>query len=205
MRSLRPELAARAILLPNAPSDFVTINLTYLTDGDRLIPFAGMYRDARFLTRLSRRNCSRLATSSAKKTKLSEADQMRWRTRACPRAYRPLSLMPNNGRCWRALLGTYLDRAPAGLSPLRRYDDESALDAVHVAWAGSTAPGEPHYYRLQGPRVLIEWDNTAAQRQPCSLGVARSHVGLRSRPTRPPPRSTPHLIARLCLTHDQLA
>ena len=22
------------------------------------------------------------------------------------------------------------------------------------------APGEPHYYRLQGPRLLIEWDNT---------------------------------------------
>jgi hypothetical protein len=31
---------------------------------------------------------------------------------------------------------------------------------VHVAWAGSTVPGEPHYYRLQGPRLLVEWDNT---------------------------------------------
>jgi hypothetical protein len=60
----------------------------------------------------------------------------------------------------RALLGTYLDRAPAGVSPLHRYVDESALDAVHFAWAGPTDPGEPHYYRLQGPRLLIEWDNT---------------------------------------------
>ena len=60
----------------------------------------------------------------------------------------------------RALLGTYLDRAPAGLSPLHHYDDEPALDAVHFAWAGSIAPGQPHYYRLQGPRLLIEWDNT---------------------------------------------
>ena len=60
----------------------------------------------------------------------------------------------------RALLGTYLDRVPAGVSPLHRYDDEAALDAVHFAWAGPTAPGQPHYYRLQGPRLLIEWDNT---------------------------------------------
>ena len=31
---------------------------------------------------------------------------------------------------------------------------------MHFAWAGSTDPGEPHYYRLQGPNLLIEWDNT---------------------------------------------
>jgi hypothetical protein len=34
------------------------------------------------------------------------------------------------------------------------------LDAVHLAWAGPTGPGQPHYYRLQGPRLLIEYDNT---------------------------------------------
>jgi hypothetical protein len=34
------------------------------------------------------------------------------------------------------------------------------LPAVHFAWAGSTEPGQPHYYRLQGPRFLAEWDNT---------------------------------------------
>jgi hypothetical protein len=60
----------------------------------------------------------------------------------------------------RTLLGCYLNRAPEGLSPLHRYDDESALNDVHFAWAGSTALGEPHYYRLQAPRLLLEWDNT---------------------------------------------
>jgi Protein of unknown function (DUF3500) len=28
------------------------------------------------------------------------------------------------------------------------------------AWAGDTAPGERHYYRVQGPGLLIEHDNT---------------------------------------------
>jgi hypothetical protein len=60
----------------------------------------------------------------------------------------------------RALLGTYLDRVPAGVSPAARYLDDAALDAVHFAWAGPTEPGAPHYYRLQGPRLLAEWDNT---------------------------------------------
>ena len=60
----------------------------------------------------------------------------------------------------RALLGTYLGRVPAEVSPLDRYADQATLDAVHLAWAGPTDPGAPHYYRLQGPRLLLEWDNT---------------------------------------------
>ena len=60
----------------------------------------------------------------------------------------------------RALLATYLGRVPDGLSPQPDYDDAAALDAVHLAWAGPTAPGQPLYYRLQGPRLLIAYDNT---------------------------------------------
>jgi hypothetical protein len=33
-------------------------------------------------------------------------------------------------------------------------------DAVHFAWAGSLSAGEAHYYRIQGPAFLIEYDNT---------------------------------------------
>ena len=45
---------------------------------------------------------------------------------------------------------------PEGLSPLPGYADDDTLNAVHLAWAGSTEPGAPLYYRLQGPRLLIE-------------------------------------------------
>lgn len=34
------------------------------------------------------------------------------------------------------------------------------LDQLRFAWAGGTARGEKHYYRLQGPTFLIEFDNT---------------------------------------------
>jgi hypothetical protein len=60
----------------------------------------------------------------------------------------------------RALLATYLRRVPDGLSPQPAYADNAVLDAVHLAWAGPTEPGAPLYYRLHGPRLLIEYDNT---------------------------------------------
>ncbi|HXJ77873.1 MAG TPA: DUF3500 domain-containing protein [Candidatus Methylomirabilis sp.] len=31
---------------------------------------------------------------------------------------------------------------------------------IHFAWAGPIEPGKPHYYRLHGPTLLIEYDNT---------------------------------------------
>jgi hypothetical protein len=31
---------------------------------------------------------------------------------------------------------------------------------LHFAWAGSIEPGEGHYYRIQSPDYLIEYDNT---------------------------------------------
>ena len=37
---------------------------------------------------------------------------------------------------------------------------EAGLENLHFAWAGSTERGEGHYYRIHGPTVLIEYDNT---------------------------------------------
>ena len=51
-------------------------------------------------------------------------------------------------------MSTYTGRVPAALAP------DLTLDAIHLAWAGSTTAREPHYYRLQAPRFLAEWDNT---------------------------------------------
>ncbi|HTI92590.1 MAG TPA: DUF3500 domain-containing protein [Puia sp.] len=39
---------------------------------------------------------------------------------------------------------------------------EAGLDKLRFAWAGYTEPGlgKPHYYRIQGPTIIIEYDNT---------------------------------------------
>jgi len=36
----------------------------------------------------------------------------------------------------------------------------AGLEQVRFAWAGSTERGQKHYYRIQGPTFLIEFDNT---------------------------------------------
>jgi hypothetical protein len=46
--------------------------------------------------------------------------------------------------------------AEAHLKRIRR----AGVDKLHFAWAGGTARGEGHYYRIHGPTVLIEYDNT---------------------------------------------
>jgi Protein of unknown function (DUF3500) len=33
-------------------------------------------------------------------------------------------------------------------------------DKIHIAWAGGLERGQGHYYRIQGPTFLIEYDNT---------------------------------------------
>jgi hypothetical protein len=38
--------------------------------------------------------------------------------------------------------------------------DKAGLDSLRFAWLGSTTKGERHYYRIQGPTFLVEYDNT---------------------------------------------
>jgi hypothetical protein len=37
---------------------------------------------------------------------------------------------------------------------------EAGTERIHFAWAGALDAGRPHYYRLHGPTVLIEYDNS---------------------------------------------
>jgi len=49
----------------------------------------------------------------------------------------------------------------AALAGIERGKIERAgIDDVHFAWAGETERRRPHYYRLQGPSFLVEYDNT---------------------------------------------
>jgi hypothetical protein len=160
VRSLRPGPAARAILHPTAPSDLVTANRTLITDGDRVIPLAGIWRDERFPDPVEQAKLQALSDAIDGATGYADADHAAVAYTARPRGLSAAELDAGQREVLRALLGTYLGRVPDEVSPLARYDDDAALDAVHLAWAGPTEPGAPHYYRLQGPRLLVEWDNT---------------------------------------------
>lgn len=38
--------------------------------------------------------------------------------------------------------------------------EKAGVEKVHFAWAGGLETGEGHYYRVQGPTFLLEYDNT---------------------------------------------
>jgi hypothetical protein len=61
---------------------------------------------------------------------------------------------------WR-LIETYARNMRAEIAETElRAIRESGDERIHFAWAGAIDPARPHYYRLHGPTVLIEYDNS---------------------------------------------
>lgn len=59
------------------------------------------------------------------------------------------------------LVGVYAGRLRPELAQFElnrlRY---AGTEGLHFAWAGGLEPGQPHYYRIHGPTLVIEYDNT---------------------------------------------
>lgn len=70
-------------------------------------------------------------------------------------------MTPAQKEALRRLMREYIgNMAPALAAAQVRKIEEADFERLHFAWAGSTEPGEGHYYRIHGPTVLIEYDNT---------------------------------------------
>ena len=121
---------------------------------------AAIFRDPRFPDDVEQAKLQALSDAIDANTGYADADHAAVEYSGTPKGVAGAELDTGQREMLRALLATYLGRVPAEVSPMGRYSDDETLDAVHVAWAGPTEPGAPHYYRLQGPQLLIEWDNT---------------------------------------------
>ena len=61
----------------------------------------------------------------------------------------------------RRLLELYAGRmADSSASRQLQRIDDAGFGRLHFAWAGAHQPGNPHYYRIHGPTVLVEYDNS---------------------------------------------
>jgi hypothetical protein len=160
VRSMSPQLRDRAVLLSRAPSDLVTANRTVIAHGDRVIPLAGIWRDERFPDPDEQAKLQALSDAIDRAAGYGDDDHAALEYTLAPRGVAAAEMDAEQRELLRALLDTYFGRVPDGISPSKRYDDRDALDAVCFGWAGPIEPGQPHYYRVQGPRLLIEWDNT---------------------------------------------
>jgi Protein of unknown function (DUF3500) len=159
VRSLDEGQLATALLSPVAPTDVAGANRPRLHEGDAPLPLADIWRDPdeAFRARLAetqRRSEEELGLCP------DHVDAVRLSLNT-PKGLSGAAMTDDQQELLRALLAVYVGRVPEALA-----DAESAkyagerLGGFGFAWAGGREPGEPHYYRVQGPRLLVEYDNT---------------------------------------------
>jgi hypothetical protein len=59
-----------------------------------------------------------------------------------------------------AVMAEYANNLPGQVAQYRMDQIQKAAGNVFFAWAGTEEKGGPHYYRIQAPSFLIEYDNT---------------------------------------------
>ncbi|MFJ6852650.1 DUF3500 domain-containing protein [Streptomyces sp. NPDC091271] len=81
--------------------------------------------------------------------------------RAHPRGFRAGDLSPAQRKHFDELLALFVERARPGLVgfEMDRIAAAGGVEDLHFAWAGGTSIEQPHYFRIQGPVTLVEFDN----------------------------------------------
>jgi Protein of unknown function (DUF3500) len=159
-RSLSEPQQRVAIVTPRAPTDIVGANRSSLTDGDEPIALPFIWR-GRFGPDLDALVHNMQAGMEAA-IGIVPDDLAAMAFTHKPKGLAARAMSADHREMLDALLHLYVRRLPDDVA-----DEEAAkfagpaLDDVHVLWAGGLEPGQPHYYRLHGPTILVEYDNSA--------------------------------------------
>ena len=105
---------------------------------------------------------TRIGDAAEQASGYDAADHQRVALTSAPKGLPAAELDAGQRDLLRALLATYLGRVPDGLSPPATPTTPRWTPSTWPG-PGPTEPGAPLYYRLQGPRLLIEYDNTQRQ------------------------------------------
>ena len=139
-RNLKDQNRSDALLSHVAPSDLISGNRSALHEGDRQLITAG----------------SREAMAAGMTDAMEDGLQLS----LTPKGVGTDSLGHGDVDILRELIGHYLNRLPDALADEQFALVEKEFRHIRFAWAGSAEPGEAHYYRIQGKRLFIEYDNT---------------------------------------------
>jgi hypothetical protein len=150
---------AAAMLAPQAPPDIVTGNRPVLEEGLWVARPRELFPDADKIPHaLLDALQVRLATDE-KALGPAVIRSLSW-TRE-PAGVSWPHLRPGQREILTALPGAYLGRLPDAAAEAEHAKiTGAAARQLHFAWAGSMEPHRPHYCRIQGPRLLAEYDNT---------------------------------------------
>jgi len=159
-QSLDPTQAGRAIVSTVPPVDLIGSNRTTLSEGDLDLSLADIWR-GRFEENIHQR-LVQMQGAAEKKLGVTPERMAPLAFSRTPSGLGAVDLTDQQRELLRRLLGVYVGRVRDDLA-----DEQLALfhgdllDELHFVWAGSLTAGEPHYYRIQGADLFIEYDNTA--------------------------------------------
>jgi hypothetical protein len=86
------------------------------------------------------------------------AEQVRYTDR--PKGLAVGDMSPASGRAMEAMIDLFLARFPDDFARQERsLLDQAGLERLHFAWAGPVGGSAPFYFRVQGPTLLVEYDN----------------------------------------------
>jgi hypothetical protein len=158
LASLDKAECERAIVSPVAPFDLVSANRARVAHGDLPLKLPEIWR-GRFegsTGELLETFQQRLEAGLQIRSEHLEAVRLT----AVPKGIPGRDLSRTQRQLLRHIVATYVNRLPDELAQvaLAKYTD-AALESLSFAWAGGVKRGVPHYYRVQGPRLLIEYDN----------------------------------------------
>jgi hypothetical protein len=158
-RSLSGDQRAVAVVTPRAPTDLVGANRSSLADGDQPIPLPLIWR-RQFEGEVGEALRQSQARTDAS-TGVGPADFEAMSFTHRPKGLAAAAMNVAQRDMLDALLHLYVDRLPDDVAAEEEAKFAgSALDDIHLLWAGGLEPGQPHYYRLHGPTVLAEYDNS---------------------------------------------
>jgi len=138
--SLDAERLRRTVIHARPPADFVTRTVEQI--GDVEYPaYHGVGRRDAMITDVDRRALAYF--------------------REHPRGVRVGDLDRPQRVLFDSLLDCFVNRARPGLvgAEMDRIARAGGVEDLHFAWAGGTSIEEPHYFRIQGPVTLVEFDN----------------------------------------------
>jgi hypothetical protein len=148
-----------AILSPAPPIDLVGANRTVLAEGDGPLRLARVWRNewtGELLTSMEA-----FQDSEEAKVGLAPAHVDAVRFTTVPKGLAAAAMTDAQHAILKALLHTYVGRLPDEVAEREMAKlTGPAFARLHFAWAGSSEPRRPHYYRIQGHRLLVEYDNT---------------------------------------------
>jgi hypothetical protein len=143
LHTFNDEQRATAILAPVAPADIVMRNRPYVVSGALHLDDPDQIHKWMHESGITH----------------EQVEALRYTKRA--QGVAAAAMQASQHEILQMLIREYIHRMPDELAEIEwQALQQRGLSSVHFSWAGGTERYQPHYYRLQGERFLVEYDNT---------------------------------------------